>query len=619
MGLLFFEIPVFLLTAGKGKIHFLVSFIVFSAVIAAALMIRGKSGVSVRPAIRFPLASSVISLIMAALFFTRWSGSGRIQTAADFFHLPAEKTCILIALFLALLSLTGIDQLLRIFIPPSRAAGDKVPGEKYIILFIALTAALTMFLNSRCSPLYPFNDWVDPNTMFTVGKGVLKGYVPYRDLYEQKGPLLVFLHTFGAAVSYKTFIGMWILELISCFAFLNVTRKIFKLFFGEKSFIAIPFIAALVYGSFPFRGGDSTEEYALPMLAYALYVGCKAFERNEMPSAKEFFLIGLTSGSIFWLKYSICGFYLGWIIPVFILSLRKKAFADLIRGFLMILAGVTVMSLPVFAYFLANSALDFLFQAYFYNNLVYYPQNDLTFSYKMRIGYYSYQRFGSPILVFTIIGILWLPVRRKWSILLSDAAAYICTFLAVYMGGRHHYYYSFIFSVFTIFGFCGLIDLLLLVPHFRETLRKYTPAFISFSLVSGLFLLCYGSINLRYLEFKQEDMFQFKMKAIIERSGIEDPTVLYYGIGDAGVNTAAGLIPGIRFFCYYNNDAMTEIADAQNECIENKCADYIISRSKWEDAHPAFDTYDYQGWIVGMADDALEYYHYFTPKDSGER
>ena len=63
-------------------------------------------------------------------------------------------------------------------------------GEIPHFLFAALAAFLTITVCSKSSFLYPLNDWVDVNCFFTVGRGMLHGLVPYRDLYEQKGDLL---------------------------------------------------------------------------------------------------------------------------------------------------------------------------------------------------------------------------------------------------------------------------------------------------------------------------------------------------------------------------------------------------------------------------------------------
>ena len=75
------------------------------------------------------------------------------------------------------------------------------------IIAIIVTAISAITLLSKSSPIYPFNDWFDSNCFLTVGKSMLHGLVPYKDLYEQKGPLLYMLHAVAAMFSETSFIG----------------------------------------------------------------------------------------------------------------------------------------------------------------------------------------------------------------------------------------------------------------------------------------------------------------------------------------------------------------------------------------------------------------------------
>ena len=95
------------------------------------------------------------------------------------------------------------------------------------LVYSLAAAFITLLICSKSSPLYPVNDWVDANTYLTVGRGMLHGMVPYRDLYEQKGPLLYMLHAGAAAVTEKSFLGVFIIEVIACTAFLyeKVSRQ----------------------------------------------------------------------------------------------------------------------------------------------------------------------------------------------------------------------------------------------------------------------------------------------------------------------------------------------------------------------------------------------------------
>lgn len=613
MDLLLFEIPVLLLFAGKGKISLVISLFIFAAILSAAFLIQRKQQIRLKHGINTPILTSLISLSAAAVFYMRWNNSGRMEPFATLLHLPLKQTTVLTALLLALLSLPGIDNLLTIFIAFfTKKDSPRFPEKGFAAVFIAITACAVMFLNSRCSPFYPFNDWGDPNTMFTVGKGVLKGLVPYRDLYEQKGPVLVFLHTFGAAVSYDTFFGIWILELISCFVFLFLAYKTISLFHGKKAILTVPILAGVIYSSYAFRAGDTAEEFSLPLLAYALYVGFKSLVNDKLPSGKEFFLIGVTSGLVFWQKYSMTGLYLGWILIFLIFAVKSQKLSELVRGCCLILGGVVLVTMPVFIYFAANSALDSLLGSYFYNNLAYYSQ-EYTLRDNILIGFENSMASFTGAMLFSFLGILWLLIRRKFKLFFLTAASFICAFIFISAGGTHGPYYCLPLALFSSTGFCALLDLFELAPIFRNSGRNLFQAISAPALITGLLILCGFSHNLRFLEIPKEEMFQFQMKDIIEQSGIENPSILYYEIGDAGVNTTAGLLPNIRYFCYYNNDKMTEIKETQDQCIREQCVDYIIARTKFDNVYPHFETYEHRAAIVGMADRTLEYFHYYTP------
>ena len=64
-----------------------------------------------------------------------------------------------------------------------------------LALGVSIAAAFVLIgLCSMSSPLYPINIWDDANCLPTVGRAMKKGGVVYRDIYEQKGPLLYALH-----------------------------------------------------------------------------------------------------------------------------------------------------------------------------------------------------------------------------------------------------------------------------------------------------------------------------------------------------------------------------------------------------------------------------------------
>ena len=57
-------------------------------------------------------------------------------------------------------------------------------------IFIIISCILILLFTTKYSILYPFNDWQDANSFETVARSVLSGKILYKDIVEQKGPIL---------------------------------------------------------------------------------------------------------------------------------------------------------------------------------------------------------------------------------------------------------------------------------------------------------------------------------------------------------------------------------------------------------------------------------------------
>ena len=95
------------------------------------------------------------------------------------------------------------------------------------VIFCFILALVSLLICSESSPLYPLNDWFDANIYFTVGKGMVNGFVPYLDLFDHKGPIIYLIYGIGSLISSSSFIGVFILEVISFTIFLYYIYKIF--------------------------------------------------------------------------------------------------------------------------------------------------------------------------------------------------------------------------------------------------------------------------------------------------------------------------------------------------------------------------------------------------------
>ena len=112
-------------------------------------------------------------------------------------------------------------------------------------LLALLCACLALLVATSSSPLYATNFWTDTNIYFTIGRGMTRGLMPYRDLFDHKGPLLFILYALGAAISDTSFIGVFALEALSLAAAVYAGWRTVRLFGeGRLMLLAMPLLAA---------------------------------------------------------------------------------------------------------------------------------------------------------------------------------------------------------------------------------------------------------------------------------------------------------------------------------------------------------------------------------------
>ena len=243
----------------------------------------------------------------------------------------------------------------------------------FLFLFSLMSSFFILMICSRSSFLYPMNDWVDSQCFFTVGKAMGNGQIVYRDIFEQKGILLYFLHMFAYFMSHTTFIGVFLLEVVAGTFFMFCNIKIVSLYTDVRYAIVVSGLCSvLIYSSRAFCKGDSAEELCLPFLSFALYCSTKAFHSSKWLANKELFAIGIVSACVLWIKYTMLGFFIGWIIIPVLWLIKEKKWKELAQTFLFIALGVAVITLPVLLYFALNHSLPYLWEVYFYKNMVSY-------------------------------------------------------------------------------------------------------------------------------------------------------------------------------------------------------------------------------------------------------
>ena len=195
----------------------------------------------------------------------------------------------------------------------------------------AVISVVFLLICTRSSPLYPLNDWVDSNCFFTVGKSMMRGRVLYRDIYEQKGILLYFIHGIAYLISNTTFFGVFLFEVAFFCAFLYTSYLIARLYVPHIFALSfLPVMSLAVLTSVSLRQGDSAEEFCLPFILFAIYALLKNIREGDgtgIPDTRTTFFVGMCAGCVLWIKYTLLGIYIGMVIAVVIFSLADGSLA----------------------------------------------------------------------------------------------------------------------------------------------------------------------------------------------------------------------------------------------------------------------------------------------------
>lgn len=530
--------------------------------------------------------------VFACGFYAVMVNSGKMRALAGMLGIPTPMLVILVvgvicaaAFYFLSITVLFLFQLCR-GMPCAAGADSGQPGGRKQLAVLAVAAVVLISICSKSSPLYPFNDWVDANCFLTVGKSMLYGKVPYRDLYEQKGPVLYMLHAVAALISEKSFLGVYFFEIIACFGFLLYSFRIMRFFCPSVSVAWTLLLGALVYSADSFCHGDSAEELCLPLLTFAMYVGLKMLSNTQAPSLAQSVAIGVTSACVLWIKYSMLGFYFGWIWVPAVILLRAGKLKQLFQMLGAIAVGVLLVSVPVLAYFAANHALGDLLTVYFYNNLFVYSMltegvPDTSILQNLLTGMGELQRWSLPTLILIGAGAAFLAGRADKRILRLFMVSLACTYFFIYFSGQRDYvYYSLIFAVFTPVGmgaaaqgFSLLVrDGLHLepVPRQRSAFRKILCG------LSALLAFCLSG-NTYLLSYSKEEMPQYQFAEIIQQ--VDNATLLNYGFLDGGFYTTTGIVPTCRYFCKLNIP-LEEMMEAQDEVVNSGGVDFVVTRDK---------------------------------------
>ena len=492
-------------------------------------------------------------------------------------------------------------------------------------VYLVLSSFLLLMLASRSSFLYPFNDWNDANSYFSVGKALFNGKMPYRDVFDQKGMYLYFFYGLAYLVSHTTFAGVFLMEIIlGAFDLFGIYR-VLKLYVGQNTALALtPPVLAVIFASPSFYWGGSAEEVCLPFLIWGLYLSLDYFKNKyprESVSVRTLLTGGLLAGMVANIKFTVLGFFFAWMMCMAFSFLVRREIRAAIKGCLIFLVGMALPFIPWLIYFGIRGGLEYWYWGYVYINVFVYSNLNgegpglFERIYILSKILYWVARKNLVYFVFVVPGVACLLLRRKakWLERFNILALCFFLFFGIYVGGSELPYYALPLSVFAVLGFAllGGIWELFWTSYKGAPQKSWLPGLgCGLSLAAGLGILWICSMNISFMSQKKEELFLYKFKEIVEET--PDPTLLNIGCLDAGLYTVCDIVPTCQWF-QTQTLPIDDVLLSQEQYIREGRISYVIARDDYPEV--IWEQYELVGEEKWYLEENEFTYYLFRRKD----
>ena len=474
----------------------------------------------------------------------------------------------------------------------------KLKDKKNILIFIFFTAFAfaILYICTASSPRYATNPWNDANAFLTVGKAMANGLTVYKDIFEQKGPLLYLIHALACFISDTSFTGVYVMQSLSLCVTAFAAYKLASLYVGTGWSVASAVLTCFVtVNSSCYYYGDSAEEFCLPFLMISIYYFCRYFKNTEqaLPKRSVFFLVGFFAGCVAMIKFTVIGFWFAWAAYISLYTLfAKKDFKKAVINALVFLGGMGAAIAPWIVYFAVKGGLRDFIYTYFILNATAYPMTEkLSFFARLWKPIYiiGTNLASSPaVLIISVLGMtafLFTNIFAEKKLFSRLSVPFVCCLgiYIIYFGIRSYSYYLLPLSAFMVFSFIAIFFVAgkLIKGKAEKIVSAVVCAvLIVASVIGGNYL----NICSTDLPRKGESTIQSEAVRYI-KSHNSDGIILNYGCLDTGIYLAADQLPVFRHFEEQNllYEKYSENVDEQNRYINEHLADFVVTVIKPEE------------------------------------
>ena len=398
-----------------------------------------------------------------------------------------------------------------------------------IILALFLTATFVFLFNSPLHPWINGEAGTDSSVFKTVALMMDKGYMPYRDSFDHKGPYLYILNWLGNRIAYYK--GVWIVEFITLFCSLAAIYKNARLV-SNKFFSCITVFTSVTLLFEYFQDGNMAEEYAMPLIAVSQFIFLD-YLINKRVTKFRLILCGLCFGATCLLRANMIVLWIVFGSLIFISCIVHKQYNDIKKFLLFFLLGACLIVIPIILWLGINGALIDFWDNYITFNREYTSASGGRASFTNKwIAFFIFIN-NTVIILAILLSVYFCIIRDKvlWG-------CYLCylflSLLFISMSGMVYMHYGMVLVPAVSFPIATLFDIL--NPRNREQKEKEHLAYIVAVFLIGIIVIpdwlnLSTTLASKYEGRGKNHVSQtaYTISTYIKNNTLEDDTISVYG------------------------------------------------------------------------------------------
>lgn len=407
------------------------------------------------------------------------------------------------------------------------------------------------------SPLYDI--WGGDSAFYIlVGKGMKYGYLPYRDIFDGKGPYLFFLEYIGQIICEGRFGAFIIQSLLFCTSMVFMDKTIGIGRINRHLYDVILLLFPLLMAVFSVAGGGLTEDFSLLPISICMFLFVKFVNGKGKRHAPLFALIyGLSFGTLVFLRINNSAVICAGVLTICIILVFGREWENLLYNAIAFIVGVVFAALPVVVFFAINHTLVEMLNQVFLYGIKYTKLVKESGWISLING--QYKASIIPLCVVLISSLVLFEKDKYKSTLLLWTTTIVSAMAVVASGRNFEHYYALFIPVITL-------DVWYLWDRMTNTQAE--RRFASIALTMIFVLSFYGIVKLD-CDYTKKNVIVADRDTTVDDS-IKDAS-LHIGEGSVYCWTpnprwysVADRFPGFRH-CYWHVDQMNTDPDIRVE------------------------------------------------------